>query len=143
MFYRLRRNKKGFTLVELIVVIAIIAILSTVAGIAIAGAVDNSRKSSVQSSASTLSTVLLTGMTQDDSQTVSTCLSNSLNGVKEVYYNQKAGTAKLSECKGADFAIKNGKWWCVVHIQANGNTKVDDPTDTTPSGFSDTKKITL
>lgn len=40
---RFRRNKKGFTLVELIVVIAILAILAAVATVSITGIVNRSR----------------------------------------------------------------------------------------------------
>lgn len=44
MFYNFRKNKKAFTLVELIVVIAIIAVLATAAGLAVSGILKNSRK---------------------------------------------------------------------------------------------------
>ena len=43
MFYNFRKNKKAFTLVELIVVIAIIAILGAVVGVVVSGFVDRAR----------------------------------------------------------------------------------------------------
>ena len=44
MFYNFRKNKKAFTLVELIVVIAIIAILGAVVGVTVSRFVDNARE---------------------------------------------------------------------------------------------------
>lgn len=45
MFYNFKKNKKAFTLVELIVVIAIIAILGAVVGVTVSTFVDRARKS--------------------------------------------------------------------------------------------------
>ena len=44
MFYNFRKNKKAFTLVELIVVIAIIAILGAVVGVTVSTFVNKARK---------------------------------------------------------------------------------------------------
>ena len=44
MFYNFKKNKKAFTLVELIVVIAIIAILGAVVGVTVSTFVDRARK---------------------------------------------------------------------------------------------------
>ena len=44
MFYNFKKNKKAFTLVELIVVIAIIAILGAVVGVTVATFVNRARK---------------------------------------------------------------------------------------------------
>lgn len=44
MFYNFRKNKKAFTLVELIVVIAIIAILGAVVGVTVSRFVDSARE---------------------------------------------------------------------------------------------------
>lgn len=46
---RFRKNKKGFTLVELIVVIAILAILAAVATVSITGIVNRSRENALRS----------------------------------------------------------------------------------------------
>ncbi len=45
---RIRKNKKGFTLVELIVVIAILAILAAVATVSITGIVNRSRDNALK-----------------------------------------------------------------------------------------------
>ena len=45
MFYNFRKNKKAFTLVELIVVIAIIAILGAVVGVTVSSFVNRARES--------------------------------------------------------------------------------------------------
>ena len=60
MFYNFRKNKKAFTLVELIVVVAIIAILGTAVGLAVSGLVDSSRKKTLASNAATLVTAINT-----------------------------------------------------------------------------------
>ena len=49
MFYNFRKNKKAFTLVELIVVIAIIAILGAVVGVTVTTFVNRARKSAATS----------------------------------------------------------------------------------------------
>ncbi|NCA67429.1 MAG: prepilin-type N-terminal cleavage/methylation domain-containing protein [Clostridia bacterium] len=46
---KLRRNKKGFTLVELIVVIAILAILAAVAAVSVTGVIRKARISTIDS----------------------------------------------------------------------------------------------
>ena len=48
MFYNFRKNKKAFTLVELIVVIAIIAILGAVVGVTVSGFVNRAKQSAAQ-----------------------------------------------------------------------------------------------
>ena len=49
MFYNFKKNKKAFTLVELIVVIAIIAILGAVVGVTVGTFVDRARKTAATS----------------------------------------------------------------------------------------------
>lgn len=58
MFYNFRKNKKAFTLVELIVVIAIIAVLATAAGIGVSSFLASSKKSSCKDNATTLCTTI-------------------------------------------------------------------------------------
>ena len=48
MFYNFKKNKKAFTLVELIVVIAIIAILGAVVGVTVSSFVDKARVSAAK-----------------------------------------------------------------------------------------------
>ena len=49
MFYNFKKNKKAFTLVELIVVIAIIAILGAVVGVTVSTFVNRARKTAATS----------------------------------------------------------------------------------------------
>ncbi len=49
MFYNFRKNKKAFTLVELIVVIAIIAILGAVVGVTVSTFVNRARRTAATS----------------------------------------------------------------------------------------------
>ena len=57
MFYNFRKNKKAFTLVELIVVIAIIAILGSVAGVLVFRYVDSTRESAAKTPLSSAKSV--------------------------------------------------------------------------------------
>ena len=54
MFYNFRKNKKAFTLVELIVVIAIIGILGAVVGVSVSTFVSNAKKRSCKSTAESI-----------------------------------------------------------------------------------------
>ena len=66
---RLMKNKKGFTLVELVVVIAILAILAGVATGATIGILKNARKNTLKTDASTVVTAWQTYRTTLQDQT--------------------------------------------------------------------------
>lgn len=58
MFYNFKKNKKAFTLVELIVVIAIIAILGAVVGVTVSTFLERAKKTDATSPLSELAGVL-------------------------------------------------------------------------------------
>ena len=63
---KLRKNKKGFTLVELVVVIAILAILASTATVATIAILNNARKTPVQDAAGNLKNQINLYFTMDD-----------------------------------------------------------------------------
>ena len=71
-----RKNKKGFTLVELIVVIAIIGILAAVLIPTFSGAIDSANRGAAESAASSLKTAYL-ALTTDPEKGDSVTVSNS------------------------------------------------------------------
>ena len=64
---KLRKNKKGFTLVELIVVIAIMAVLAgTVAGVTVTQLNKNTDKTNVMTNLNSLASALVTEIVEND-----------------------------------------------------------------------------
>lgn len=94
---RFRRNKKGFTLVELIVVIAILAILAAVATVSITGIVNNASKNAIRSDLARYKEGYDLYKTEDDSIT--------LNEFK-AYIHPSTGTYQIA---GSD-AVTYGTW---------------------------------
>ena len=72
----MRKAQKGFTLVELIVVITILAILGTIAFISLQGYSQDARDSKVTSDVRTLASAIETSQTQDGSSVHSYNLAN-------------------------------------------------------------------
>lgn len=88
-------QNKGFTLVELIVVITILAILGTIAFISLQGYSTDAKNSKVTSDLKTMSTALEAKRTQS-SETLDTFLAGASLAANEVTGNTWSGTALAS-----------------------------------------------
>ena len=132
MFYKFRKNKKAFTLVELIVVIAIIAILGTVVGVSVTGFVNNAKKRTVDTAAdSVLTTWNLFVADGNTSEKWGTYLANNMDnlGTVNITYDGTGVTANTTATQAfsATGTIvvkdKNNKYTAKVNI-SNGKPSV-------------------
>ena len=90
------KKSKGFTLVELIVVIIIIAIITAVAVPALTSFQDNARKSRIQSEHRELATAIQSYIgSQDDPETVTTITMEQL--APYISKNSKGDSAKIMD----------------------------------------------
>jgi type IV pilus assembly protein PilA len=106
-FNRKLHNRKGFTLIELIVVIAILAILALIAIPRLAGFTDTARKQATESDAKTITTSITALWTEDN--TIVTAADDDIKVLAGPY---KGATSDV--VIGADgsvaFTYTNGDW---------------------------------
>ena len=102
MFYNFKKNKKAFTLVELIVVIAIIAILGAVVGVTVSTFVNRARETAAKSP--------LNGLCDNWEANVNATgkdIKNLYDFIKDLFpndYNQKSGNDTV-------FGVNKDNWW--------------------------------
>ena len=139
MFYNFRKNKKAFTLVELIVVVAIIAILGAVVGVTVSRFVDSAREKAAKSPLQSLAD-------QWDAYKVDEPNFNLGQVVESLFPNDKASfscsvatnwTTKLTAITSGTFYIyfhdsNTGKYWGSLKV-------VDGVPQKTSSGLTVTE----
>ncbi len=102
MFYNFKKNKKAFTLVELIVVIAIIAILGTVVGVSVSGFVTSAKKRAVETAAgSVVTTWNLFVAESDSSLKLGEYLASNLDNFNDLTVTYKTISATTTSTQAA------------------------------------------
>ncbi len=103
---------RGFTLVEIMVVVAIIGILSTIAVIGVKSAIDSSRKTACEAQCKNLDTAILAWMTDKKKNWGAEVVMEDL----VVYYD-----GDMPECpSGGEYILtseKGEKCTCSVHVK--------------------------
>lgn len=140
---KLRKNKKGFTLVELVVVIAILAVLAGTATVATIAILNNSRKTPVTDAASNIknqmSYYVLDDSFKDTKEGFTAYLKQSM---PDLVVDQQVGT-NVSAPSGDEIHVKVSKdkdlkssEWTVIVYTKYFKQKITYNYDTTNKGFT-------
>lgn len=150
---KLKKNKKGFTLVELVVVIAILAILSATATVATIAILNNARKTPVTDAAASIKN-------QMSYYAIDESYPDTLAGFKKYLETSmpdlkvdSTTNSNVTSCSDDDIHVildkstnLKGQTWSVIVYTKYFKQKVTYNYDTTNKGFtnftvSDVKKI--
>ncbi len=111
--YEMKKNEKGFTLIELIIVIAILAIIAAVAVPNILGAVDNSRKATDVSNAKIIANAAAQVMAKNEKASTAKFVNGSELAV--------TGLESTGTDKGAVGADANDAFAEALYLELNSN----------------------
>lgn len=127
----IRKNRKGFTLIELIVVIAILAILAAIAIPAFTGSLDSAREKTDQASARTIVSAVQLGVAEGTYTLTGTDLPDVADLVRDGYL-EKAPVVQSGSGGGFTINYLDGK---ITTVEGAGKTFYPTATATpTPGG---------
>jgi len=133
---RFNKDEKGFTLIELIIVIAILAVIVAIAVPNIMGAVNNSRKTADVSNAKILADAVATvRATYDEYANVSETFTVDSSGVDDGDATSDYDTKVQGQLQHVPVPKYNGETEFTVRVRSNGEIMVY-----AGSGTSDAKK---
>ena len=121
-----KMNKKGFTIVELVIVIAVIAILAAVMIPTFSGIVERAQNSAAlqevkNAYTATIADELSTATDADDKISNKAIKVQAGNG-KFVTISAKGEVKSAEGATSADYTVKDGKIVCVTHDWSNDGT---------------------
>ena len=147
---RKRLNNKGFTLIELLAVIVILAVVMGVAATSVIGAMNNSRKSSLQNSASSAADAFRTAYAEtalkNDNTVMGLTLANGYNSLTAAAFdklnittdNYVVGSIASNKYNGSFvyFNQTDGSFIVCLVANPNGSYFVTGATTKTAHGIS-------
>ena len=122
-----KMNKKGFTIVELVIVIAVIAILAAVMIPTFSGIVDKAKNSAAlqevkNAYTATITEELSTSDAADDKISEKTTAFNVKAGTGKIVKITAKGEVKETTETNVDYTVENGLIVCVNHDWSNNGT---------------------
>ena len=132
----MKNKKKGFTLVELIVVLAILAILAAMLVPALTGYIDKANEKKIVATARQY--YIAAQATASDAYAADTTFSKieiNSNGSTTVTYSKKAGTAGVSTGTSTDGDVWAKSFAELAEIKTNDTAKFES-TNTKPTEFT-------
>ena len=121
-------NKKGFTLIEVIIVLAIIAILTSVSMPSFGGYIDKSKAIICSNNISTMNRLFKTYKAENPACTLEDAFAGSCGELSENFANMKCPS-------GGTYSVSGGVIVCSAHSGGGGG---EDPGEETPATYPGT-----